>query len=102
MPSWKIHRLLDKLILGKEHKDVHEFLDIPGTLLNNGNIFGHRKYWGHTYDYVILVYLLSKDTDKTLSAWLHLIADKKVKYKDSKLIEYVLREILQDSKRSRK
>ena len=90
MPSWKIHRLMDKLVLGREYQDVHEFLDVPGTIIN-GSIKGHRKVWGHSPEYILLTYLLTRgDVDRTLSAWLHIELDKRLNYKKSKLLEYVL------------
>ena len=90
MPSWRIHRLIDRIFLGKELQDVHEFLDIPGTIIN-GDIRGHRKVWGHSPEYILLTYLLTKgDIDKTLGAWLHIELDKRLNYKKSKLLEYVL------------
>ena len=96
MPSWYIHKLIDRIFLGKEHPDIHRFLDEIGVILNNGYIKGHREKWGHTPEYILLVYILSNgDLDKTLSAWLHQLADKSIKYEESKILEYVLRKVFE-------
>ena len=103
MPSWKVHKWIDKLFLGKEFPDVHRFLDEIGTILNKGYIKGHRTKWGHTPEFITLVYILSNgDIDRTLSAWLHQIVDKNINYQESKILEYVLREIFKDSSRSKR
>lgn len=96
MPSWKVHKWIDKLFLGKEHEDVHKFLDQIGVILNKGYFKGHRSKWGHTPEYVILVYLLTKgDVDKTLSAMLHQALDNYVDYKESKIFEKLIK-LLED------
>lgn len=57
MPSHKVHRLIDKLILGKEYPQVHKFAD---AILGKG----HRKKWGHDVFHVLLLYKITKNINK--------------------------------------
>jgi len=68
MPSHKIHRLISKLLLGKEYPDVDRFAD----LISGPN---HRKVWGHDKKSVLLTYILTKDPDRALAHCLHIAAD---------------------------
>jgi len=90
MPSWKIHKLIDKLLTDKEHEDVHWFLDHIGVLIK-GDVKGHRQVWGHDIKYVIMLYLLTHDIDKVKSAIAHLILDKSLTYEQSKILEYLIK-----------
>ena len=91
MPSWYIHELIDEILTGKKHKDVHYFLDVPGVILNNGYIKGHRSKWGHSIEYAVLTYLLTKDIDKTISALAHIVTDNMISYKEGKELEKVVK-----------
>jgi len=71
MPSHKIHRRIDKLILGKEFPRVHEFLDRPAAWVKTG----HRRF-RHGEDIVAWVLLAKNDVKAAASALLHLLADE--------------------------
>lgn len=68
MPTHKIHRLIDKLILGKEYPLVHRYAD---AILGKG----HRKKWGHTLFHTALLYLLTKKKEYAISHMAHILAD---------------------------
>lgn len=70
MPSHKIHRLVDKLILGKEY-DVHRILDEPYKWLNK-----KHRVSRHNIPFVILRFGFS---DELVSACLHILTDKVIK-----------------------
>jgi len=37
MPSHQVHRAIDKLLTGKEHPEVHRYLDRPAKFLGPGH-----------------------------------------------------------------
>jgi len=71
MPDHKIHRLIDKLLLGKEYPYVHKFADL---ILGKG----HREKWGHKPSHILLTYLLTNDIDALISHILHIKSDKEI------------------------
>lgn len=83
MPSHKTHKMIDVLILGRAHPEVHKYLDEPVKWLGpRHRILRHSlpeilaKYWN--------------DPERLASAYLHLMAD------------YGLSEIKRKSRRRRK
>jgi len=72
MPSHEIHKRIDKLILGKEFPQVHEFLDKPAAWVKTG----HRRF-RHDEDILGWVLLAKRDVRAAASALLHLLADKR-------------------------
>lgn len=70
IPSHKLHKLVDKILLGKEYPEVHKFADL---VLGKG----HRKKWGHGIEHTALLYLISKDKKKkAISHLAHVFLDK--------------------------
>ena len=88
MPTHKVHRLFEKLILHKDFPEVHRFLDDIGLIINPSK---HRRVFGHSLRDVLVVYALTKDENKLYSAILHNFLDRKVKYKDSQKLELLLK-----------
>ena len=72
MPSHKVHRLIDRLFLGKEHEEVHAYLDAPYRYLGP-----RHRILRHSFEEIAAKYW--NDPERFLSAYLHLIAD----YSDS-------------------
>jgi len=68
MPSHRIHRLIDRLILKHECPIVHRYAD---AVLGKG----HRKKWGHTLFHTALLYALTKRKDYAISHIAHILAD---------------------------
>lgn len=65
----RIHRLIDRLVLGREHGDVHRWMDEPARYLGER----HRSL-RHTPLEVLLKYW--DNPEKALSGLLHILADK--------------------------
>lgn len=74
MPSHRVHRWFDRLLLGKEYKTPHKFAD---AILGRG----HRKAWGHSPLHTALLYLITKNVNKkdrvnmAISHLLHIAVD---------------------------
>lgn len=86
MPSHEVHRLLAKLLLGKEHPDVDFFLDWPWIFYRGK----HREVWGHDPKALIYTYLASGGNfEKVIAAALHILADKYVDKKIEKLLRLI-------------
>jgi hypothetical protein len=75
MPTHKVHKLVNKLVLKKEHEDVNLLLDYPYKWLKGG----HRVLFHDEKTTPLAVYLITKDKDKALAAYLHIMLDKKWK-----------------------
>jgi len=63
------HRALDKLLLGREYGDVHEWMDEPAKWLGP-----RHRILRHSPLEILLKY--SNDPDRLASALLHILADK--------------------------
>lgn len=63
------HRLLDRLLLGREYGDVHAWMDEPAKWLGP-----RHRVLRHSPLEVLLKY--SNDPDRLASALLHILADK--------------------------
>ena len=89
MPDWKTHRLIERILLGK-NTGIEKWVDIPPS--GNTNPFTHREEWGHDDFALILTYLLDPTEDKDLfkAHVIHLWLDTHVKYKDAKRIQETL------------
>ena len=68
MPSHKTHRKIDRLLLGKEHEDVHLWLDEPVKYLGP-----HHRILRHSFVEIANKY--ANDPERFLSAYFHLVAD---------------------------
>ena len=68
MPSHKIHRLIDRLIIGKEYKHVHRVLDKPYKWLGK-----KHRVSRHNIPFVLLRFGLSEEF---IAGCLHILADK--------------------------
>ena len=86
MPAWKVHEFVDKIVLGKKYKKVHRLLDFPAFFVKNHRRFFHDKYG-------VLLALITHDFDVRagLSALLHIKTDKKISYKEGKILLNILR-----------
>ena len=69
MPSHRIHRLIDRLLLGEEQGDVHRFLDSLAFLGKS-----HRRLPPH--DLFSLVIYARGDAKKLLAGLVHLMLDE--------------------------
>ena len=86
MPTHRIHRTIDKLLLGKKFPIVHRYAD---AVLGRG----HRKKWGHSIFHTALLYLLTKRKEYAISHMAHVLADN-LEVKNRKLfrlLEVLLR-----------
>jgi len=68
MPSHRIHRLVDKIFLGREFKDVHRDLDEPAKWLGK-----RHRILRHDPIYVFLRF--APDWERVASGLLHIAAD---------------------------
>jgi len=74
IPSHRVHRFLDRLLLKKEYPQTHKFAD---AILGKG----HRKVWGHSPFHTALLMYITKNINKeervnmVLSHLLHVAAD---------------------------
>jgi len=73
MPSRKIHRMIDRIILGKDYDWLHKLIDYPSVFLGPK----HRILFHSPRD-PIITYLLTNDLDAALSHYLHILTDKAV------------------------
>ena len=89
MPDWKTHRIVERILLGK-NTGIEKLIDIPPS--GNTNPFKHREEWGHDDFALILTYLLDTTEDKDLfkAHVIHLWLDYNIKYKDAKRIQETL------------
>lgn len=71
MPSHEIHEMIDEMVIGEAHDDVHDYLD--STVQVSGS--AHRDDPIHTLEAAITYAALNQDPDKLDSAMLHLAAD---------------------------
>ncbi len=85
MPSNKVHRTLEKLILGKDLGKVDRLMDMPSVLLGSH----HRQYF-HDESTPLLMWALY-GFDGLKASLLHLYADKTFTSKDSRILEILLR-----------
>jgi len=69
MPSHRIHRLVDRLLFGKEFPQVHDYAD---AVLGKG----HRKKWGHSIFHTALLYLLTRKKEYAYSHFAHIMLDE--------------------------
>jgi len=69
MPRHKIHRLIDRLILGREHEEVHAWMDQPYKWLGR-----RHRILRHSVFEVFVKY--HRDPEKLTSALLHILADR--------------------------
>jgi len=68
MPSHRIHKLVDKIFLGREYPDVHRDLDEPAKWLGK-----RHRILRHDPLYVFLRY--HNNPKKMISGLLHIITD---------------------------
>ncbi len=89
MPDWKTHRLIEKILLGK-NTNIEKFIDIPPVPVS---VFEHRKAWGHSEEFLLLTYLIDPTPDKSLFKGhvIHLYLDHNIKYQDAKRLQNLLK-----------
>lgn len=68
MPSHRVHRLIDRMLLGREYPSVHRFLDEPYRILGPR----HRIL---RHDLLTILALASQDPVLGVSALLHVLTD---------------------------
>lgn len=68
MPDHRVHRFIDRAVLGREYPWVHRFMDKPYRLLGPR----HRILF---HDAGTVVLLMAVDPGAGLSALLHIVAD---------------------------
>ncbi len=88
MPDWKTHKLIEKILLGK-NTNIEKFIDVPPVPVP---INEHRKVWGHSEEFLVLTYLIDPTPDKDLfkAHVIHLWLDQNAKYKDTKQLQDLL------------
>jgi len=69
MPTHRVHRFFDELVLKKKYPLVHKYAD---AVLGKG----HRRAWGHSLVHTALLYLITKKSEYAISHMLHILADK--------------------------
>jgi hypothetical protein len=73
MPSHKVHRILDRMIFGREYPDVHNLMDITAPVQGSH----HRTSISHNPLFILAI---TRDRNKFLSAMLHQALDMNVSY----------------------
>jgi hypothetical protein len=73
VPSWKVHRLVDKIILGREYPEVHRALDLPYIWLGPR----HRILFHDPASAMLLGYAVA-GPGGALSALLHITLDREL------------------------
>jgi hypothetical protein len=68
LPSHKVHRAVDRLLLGREYEDVHAWMDEPFRWLG-------PKHRILRHDPLSIAVRYWNDPDRALSAFLHIVAD---------------------------
>jgi len=68
LPSHRVHRLIDRLLLGREYPEVHRYIDEPYKVLGPR----HRVL---RHDLLTVLQLASIDPAYGASALLHILAD---------------------------
>jgi len=71
MPSHKVHRLIDRLVLGKEYDFVHKLMDLPALVLGEK----HRVLF-HDPATALLIAVATGDAKAGAACLLHQITDK--------------------------
>ena len=94
MPSRKIHRLVDQILLGKDYEWLHKMIDYPSTLLGPY----HRILFHNPAIDPIITAIITGDVDAGISHYLHIKTDeyfsKKKKRKDIDLMLKIIEAIL--------
>lgn len=72
IPSHKIHRMADRILLNKEFEEVHLWMDAPYKVLKGP---AHREF-RHDSVAVARILLRTKDPKRAMSAILHILLDK--------------------------
>lgn len=68
MPSHKVHRAVDRLLLGREYEDVHAWMDEPFRWLG-------PKHRILRHDPLSIAVRYWNDPNRALSAFLHIVTD---------------------------
>jgi hypothetical protein len=71
LPSHKVHRAVDRLLLGREYEDVHAWMDEPFRWLG-------PKHRILRHDPLSIAVRYWNDPDRALSAFLHIATDGSV------------------------
>jgi len=69
MPRHRIHRLIDRAVLGREYPDVHRWMDEPYKILGKR----HRVLRHSPLEVILRFY---PDTDRVISGLLHIALDR--------------------------
>jgi len=85
MPSKKVHKYFERLILGKEY-DVGRIIDKPAKYLGKK----HRILF-HDTETALILGLLKRDINYSIATLLHIALDKSIKGKTAKLLERFLK-----------
>ena len=88
MPSHRIHKKVNKMLLGKEHEDVNKLLDFPYAFLGPK----HRVVL-HDKKTPFIVLALTGDIEKALAAYIHIKTDEifsKLSRRRRKCLEKIL------------
>lgn len=73
MPSWRLHRLVDKIVLGREYPEVHRALDLPYLWLGPK----HRILFHDPITATMMGYAIAGPRG-ALSALLHITLDREL------------------------
>jgi hypothetical protein len=65
------HKLLDRILFGREYGEVHRFMDWPARIFKSE----HRKY-RHDLETALLMLLKHKDVNAMNSALMHIALDR--------------------------
>jgi len=83
MPSHKVHRAIEKLILKKSHDDVHRIMDAPARILGKK----HRLF---LHDPISCFLLFNDNPEKINAALLHVLVDELSKDRATKILMEML------------
>jgi hypothetical protein len=73
VPSWRLHRLVDKIVLGREYPEVHRALDLPYLWLGPK----HRILFHDPITATMMGYAIAGPRG-ALSALLHITLDREL------------------------
>jgi hypothetical protein len=80
VPSWRLHRLVDKIVLGREYPEVHRALDLPYLWLGPK----HRILFHDPVTATLLGFMIA-GPGGALSALLHITLDRELSNRVARL-----------------
>lgn len=93
MPSRRIHKLVDQILLGKDYEWLHKYIDNPSKYLGPY----HRILFHNPAIDPLITAIITDDIDAAISHYLHIKTDEyfsKKKRRDIKLMLKIIESLI--------